>query len=270
MCMFTKIENIKKEGTYLVLGSLNIKKEGELIKFKISDDNDIKKDTIYGVLESEVEERDYGLFKVEVQSASGYKKGDIVCFLDDEVEYLVDKVQSDELKAVIRDVFKSQKEEIAKARVTQMSCYSKPGELIEHLLKVSNLTLKVAESIELIYGEKVDKDLLLVASILHDIGKAYSLDENGKTKEGLLLGDTLLTLKAVEPYMRKLDEDVRLNIEHIICSCKNEPNHGAIVIPRTKEAIVFALIEKLDTNISNFTYMQEKNIDTLFSKKYVL
>ena len=67
-------------------------------------------------------------------------------------------------------------------------------------------------------------------------------------------------------------EEQKTILEHAIGSAKGSIENGSVCTPRTKEAEIFAAIERIEVTMGNFEYLQRTNIgdefQKLFNKQY--
>jgi 3'-5' exoribonuclease len=89
------------------------------------------------------------------------------------------------------------------------------GGLLEHTVAVATLALEVCT-----LHPRLDRDLLLAAALLHDLGRAREFTygaEIARSEEGRLLGHVELTLRLLAPrYPASLPRARRLALEHCI------------------------------------------------------
>ncbi len=140
------------------------------------------------------------------------------------------------------------------AGVKQHHAYA--GGLLEHVV----MLLRLADRIAPLYAE-LDRDLLLVGVLLHDIGKTVEL-ENEKgfsyTESGQLLGHVLLGLDIVEEKIHAVelrtgqpfDEELRNRIKHMVASHHGEYAYGAPKLPMTLEALALHHLDALDARMA--------------------
>jgi 3'-5' exoribonuclease len=130
------------------------------------------------------------------------------------------------------------------------------GGLLEHVVNL----LHVADLIAPRYPA-VDRDLLLVGVLVHDIGKTLELEsEQGfsYTDPGQLLGHVLLGLEIVEEKLRAVerrtgaafDTEAELRVKHMIASHHGEYAFGAPKLPMTLEAVALHQIDQLDARLA--------------------
>jgi 3'-5' exoribonuclease len=128
------------------------------------------------------------------------------------------------------------------------------GGLLEHTLCVCRVVLSVCT----VYP-RLDKEILLVAALLHDLGKAWELTQGltaDYTDEGRLLGHIQITLELLEPLLRKekeLDPGLVLHLKHLIVSHHGEYEFGSPKRPKTAEALVLHLADNMDAKLNIFS-----------------
>lgn len=132
------------------------------------------------------------------------------------------------------------------------------------------------------FASRVSEELLIAASILDAVGKckAFKIGEDGKiekTLEGELFEDSYLTMKIVNEELDKMEfpYEQRVILEHVLGCSKGRPEHGALHIPRSREAVVFHLVSKLNFEMGQFEYLDRESTATdlfgmLFNKRMYL
>ena len=126
------------------------------------------------------------------------------------------------------------------------------GGLLEHTLQL----LKLAEVMLPLYPG-LNRDIVLMGLFLHDLGKTVELTwEKGfrYTTEGSLVGHVVrgaiwLQVKAAMAAKQsghRLPSDALRVLQHVILSHHGEPEHGAVKVPATPEAIFVAMLDNLD------------------------
>lgn len=125
------------------------------------------------------------------------------------------------------------------------------GGLLEHTLGVC----KICDSMSHLYPD-VDKDILLVGSALHDIGKSMEIS-SGITRdysdEGKLLGHIFIGLEMIQPFLKKaknLAPELITHLKHIIISHHGELEFGSPKRPKTIEAFILHFADNLDAKIN--------------------
>lgn len=122
------------------------------------------------------------------------------------------------------------------------------GGLIEHTLSVAGLCDALARH----YGEEIDRDLLVAAALLHDIGKVREIGAQAGfpyTDEGKLLGHILLGLQMVADAaasLPHLDPDRLLLLQHLIASHQGRFEWQSPREPRILEGLLLHYADDLD------------------------
>ena len=129
------------------------------------------------------------------------------------------------------------------------------GGLLEHTLNMLN----VAQALFPLYP-KIQKDLVLAAILLHDMGKTQELSYKigfGYTDRGQLLGHIIQITQAIT---QKSDElgvagtpikpEILDNLLHIILSHHGQYDFGSPKLPATPEAFMVNYIDNLDAKMN--------------------
>ncbi len=145
------------------------------------------------------------------------------------------------------------------------------GGLLEHTLSVIEISLGAAK-----INQELNKDLLILGSFLHDIGKLKSLSISTTiktTEEGITQGNQLLGLKIFEEQVKNLQisESNLLKIKNIILSSPGKKGYGAIKLPLTPEALAISMAKETDAKINSMLRIKlnsETKEDFLYSKDF--
>lgn len=127
------------------------------------------------------------------------------------------------------------------------------GGLLEHSLEVHRLCLAVAEMYP-----RVDRDLLAVASILHDVGKVEEYRYRRSidlTDHGRLLGHTVIGWEMIRERARLqegLSENTILHLGHLVLTHHGEMEFGAPVLPQTIEATILHHCDLLSGRVKQY------------------
>ncbi|HJD96960.1 3'-5' exoribonuclease YhaM family protein [Mailhella massiliensis] len=124
------------------------------------------------------------------------------------------------------------------------------GGLLEHMLSVARLCMLMAG-----HYPELDRQTLLAAALLHDIGK---LEEMGGflvteyTDEGKLLGHIVQGMIMLEPFLKKagLAPELVMHFKHLIASHHGEVQFGAVREPCTPEAFVLHHADNIDAKLA--------------------
>jgi len=119
------------------------------------------------------------------------------------------------------------------------------GGLLEHTLEV----IKICLSAHSLYPS-LDRDLLILGALVHDIGKLDELNVGSSiktSKSGILLGHISQGLKYVDDF--DISEDLKLKLKHIILSHHGELEWGSPKKPAFPEALVIHLADNMSSRV---------------------
>lgn len=124
------------------------------------------------------------------------------------------------------------------------------GGLLEHTLDVVRLCLAISDRYP-----ALDRELLLVGAVFHDLGKAWEIQgglTSDYTDEGKLLGHILIGLEKLEPHLARVKDlppELALHFKHVIVSHHGEYEYGSPRLPMTAEAMVLHYADNLDAKM---------------------
>lgn len=125
------------------------------------------------------------------------------------------------------------------------------GGLLEHTLSLTQLVLKTAS-----HYEGLNLDLLLTASILHDLGKVDELSYKRSfdySDEGRLLGHIILGVEKVEDKIRQLPhfpKNLSTLLKHLLLSHHGQYIWGSPKKPMTLEAVMLHYLDDMDAKMN--------------------
>jgi 3'-5' exoribonuclease len=132
------------------------------------------------------------------------------------------------------------------------------GGLLEHTLSVCRTALYVVGE----YPE-LERDLLVTAAFLHDIGKIREFKYNRSidyTDEGRLLGHLVLGVEMVDEKLGKIKNfpnETALRLKHLILSHHGQYEFGSPKRPKFLEAFALNMIDDLDAKLNGLNrYMK--------------
>jgi 3'-5' exoribonuclease len=126
------------------------------------------------------------------------------------------------------------------------------GGLLEHTLSVAAACDAMARH----YGGEVDRDLLITAAILHDVGKVREIAAAvgfPYTREGKLLGHILLGLQIVGDAardVRELSQDRLLLVLHLVASHQGRYEWQSPKRPKILEGMILHYVDDLDAKLN--------------------
>jgi len=103
-----------------------------------------------------------------------------------------------------------------------------------------------------------NRDLLIAAALLHDIGKIYELSpfpENDYTDDGQLIGHIVIgaeMITAAAANIPGFPEDLKRHLQHCMLSHHGEYEFGAPVLPKTIEAFILHCCDNMDAKVKIF------------------
>ena len=135
---------------------------------------------------------------------------------------------------------------------------------------------RTAEFLAGLYGEVVDRDLLLAGTILHDVAKCREFNTSplGLVTEysvsGELLGHLVMGAQAVAETAQALGipEEKSLLLQHMLLSHHGDPEFGAAVRPMCAEAELLSLIDLVDSRMEIYKENLEETDVGQFSRRF--
>lgn len=140
--------------------------------------------------------------------------------------------------------------------------HSYMGGLLEHTLGVVKLSIAASQ----LY-DGIDRDLLITAALLHDIGKIREYTSGpviDYTLEGSLLGQNYLTISEVDKLVSsigEMDEMKKMKLMHILLTQSADMDSSHSVKPKMTEAVILNLADSMDSRIKAFLEVKEENKD---------
>lgn len=131
------------------------------------------------------------------------------------------------------------------------------GGLLEHALSVCRLLDKLSVHYKNYYGPAINRDLLLLGGLFHDIGKIYELSferASEYTKEGQLIGHLVIGSELVDRITAQIEgfpENLRLQLKHIILSHHGKLEYGSPKLPHSIEAVIVHYMDDLDSKVNS-------------------
>ena len=135
------------------------------------------------------------------------------------------------------------------------------GGLLEHTLSLAQLVLINAS-----HYDGLNLDLLLTASILHDLGKVDELSYQRSfdySDEGRLLGHIVLGIERVEDKIRQLPDfpkDLSTLLKHFLLSHHGQYNWGSPKRPMTLEAVMLHFLDDMDAKINGIQQFIKRQV----------
>src|SRR4051794_29240579 len=160
----------------------------------------------------------------------------------------IDKhVRRPELARLVREIIQEQQDLFRKMPAAQNLHHGFSGGLVEHVWSVTRVCTLLIKHYAEYYSDlnpPLDRDVIVAAAILHDIGKLRELDyhpvEAKYTKHGTLIGHVVLGRDMIRDKAREIGgfpEETLLLLEHAILAHHGREEFGAPKAPRTLEAL---------------------------------
>ncbi len=127
------------------------------------------------------------------------------------------------------------------------------GGLLEHTVGVT----KICKALAPLYPE-VDRDLLIAAALLHDIGKIRSYSHGPTfdyTDEGRLLGHIVIGNQMVLERIADISafpEELSTSLQHLILSHQGKLEQASPVVPMTAEGFILYYADEIDSKLNAY------------------
>lgn len=171
----------------------------------------------------------------------------------EELLEIIDSIQEEHLKGLLDSFFRGEANWVECFKThsaAKMVHHGFRGGLLEHTLNVTRVSNFYAENYPML-----NRDLLLSAAMLHDIGKTIELSalpENDYTDEGNLLGHIVMGSEMIGDHIRQMDEfprDLELELKHCIIAHHGELEYGSPKKPALMEAVALNFADNVDAKM---------------------
>lgn len=171
------------------------------------------------------------------------------------------KIVDAHLKTILDHMIREYRRALLVSPASKSYHHAFVGGLLEHILGIA----KIAMLVSVAYPE-LNSDILIAGAILHDIGKVDELRATlgfNYTPEGKLFGHIASGFALVSERFAEsgLDKDIGNAILHIIASHHGTLEHGAAVVPQTKEAIIFHELDMIDSRMGAIRAAEKLPVD---------
>ncbi|MBC7252787.1 MAG: HD domain-containing protein [Actinobacteria bacterium] len=181
--------------------------------------------------------------------------------LEGELRQAADEIRNFHLKSLLLNFLNDPEFMRLFTRAPAAKNYHHPylGGLLEHTANTVRICRMVCE----LYPE-VDRDLLVAAAILHDIGKIHELEYDRAidyTDAGRFLGHLLLSDQMIRERIAAMPgfpEDLAMRLRHAVLSHHGELEWGSPKRPKTLEAILLHHVDNLDAKVNSFREIAER------------
>jgi 3'-5' exoribonuclease len=136
------------------------------------------------------------------------------------------------------------------------------GGLLEHSLSVAKLIERIVPQYE-----NLNRDLLVVGALLHDVGKVREMAFQRAfdyTDEGKLIGHITIGVEMIHEKVMLIDgfpQNLAMLLKHMILSHHGQYDFGSPKRPKTIEATVLNYLDDLDSKINGIRTHMNKELD---------
>jgi len=146
--------------------------------------------------------------------------------------------------------------------------------LLEHSINVAEMALKMCRQYETRYP--VNTSLVILAALLHDVGKIFEFQLNPATSvverysdRGKLLGHIYMGATWLEKLFHDVcpeDSEFKMEFLHIILSHHGEYEFGSPKKPKTMDALIVSMSDNLDANLDAVNIGINSDMDENWTK----
>jgi len=172
--------------------------------------------------------------------------------MESEFHRTIRRVGNPFLRRLLEAIFRDPEiwEPFRNAPAAKMMHHAYRRGLLEHTLSLARLVQLVGRNYPFLDG-----DLLLTATLLHDLGKAWEISPDAGfeySDEGRLLGHILLGVNVLERKIASIPEfppSLATHLKHLVISHHGEMEFGSPKRPMTLEASCLHALDNLDAKL---------------------
>ena len=177
-----------------------------------------------------------------------------------ELKEILSGVKNQWLRALIDKYFNDPAFEEAFCRHSAAKTvhHSFVGGLLEHTVSVTRFAAFIADAYP-----AINRDLLITAALLHDIGKTKELSffpMNEYTDDGQMLGHIVIGAEMIHDKASRIEgfpELLETELKHCILAHHGEYEYGSPKKPSLIEALALNLVDNLDAKLETMTELLE-------------
>ncbi len=174
----------------------------------------------------------------------------------EKIKSLFKKLKNKKARILIKKLFSNDKfvKIFRKAPAAIKVHHAYLGGLLRHTANVMELAYEFYNRYKR-YMKNIDLDIILLSSFFHDIGKIneYTFEINfSSTDEGKLIGHTIISYEFFSQLVSQIEDfpnHIELGVKHCILSHHGEIEWGAVVLPKTVEALIVSLADYVDSKV---------------------
>ena len=176
---------------------------------------------------------------------------------------MIESIKEEHIKVLLKSFFVEDKEFIKSFKTISAAKtvhHGFAGGLLEHSLSVARMCSHMADNYDFL-----NRDLLLAAAMLHDVGKVKELSEfpaNDYTELGNFMGHIVLGYEMVKEHIDKIEDFpvcLGQELEHCILSHHGELEFGSPKKPAIAEAIALSFADNMDAKMETIREVCEDN-----------
>ncbi len=188
-----------------------------------------------------------------------------------EVEQMLGNMSDEDYRSVCKEMLSRHREAFAVIPAAKSVHHGFRSGLLMHTAYMMKTALWMAK----LYGDFIDRDLLLAGTFLHDFAKIreFSLSETGMVSgysvPGQLLGHLVMGAQEAAEVCKALSvpEEKSMLLQHLILSHHGDPSFGSAVICQCAESELLAYIDLIDSRMEIYREVLEKTEPGTFSER---
>jgi 3'-5' exoribonuclease len=219
-----------------------------------------------------IKKKSNGQLQMSIKSlkeASEYKEEDFIPSSGKNIEDLmkqidekVNSINNQYLKSLLVSFFDDMifREKFRKAPAAKKLHQAYIGGLAEHTINVANICEAICK-----INPQVNRDFLISAALLHDIGKIEEYQLNGTieyTDKGKLIGHIIIGTEMIQEKIKQIPdfpEDLTIMIKHTILSHHGKFEFGSPKLPSILPAVALFYADDTDAKINGLINLKEQN-----------
>ncbi|MDR1532612.1 MAG: HD domain-containing protein [Clostridiales bacterium] len=179
-----------------------------------------------------------------------------------QVEELIRSVEDPQIRLLLEEIMikdEHVRDAFQSSSAGKIMHHSYMGGLIEHTLAVTQICDFLGRRYKF-----VNRDILIAAALLHDIGKVFELSpfpDNDYTDDGELLGHIVMGAEFISRAAAKIEgfpHQLESLLKHCILAHHGEYEFGSPKLPKTMEALILHFADNADAKLAAV----EKAIDS--------
>lgn len=188
-----------------------------------------------------------------------------------ELEQMLDSMEDTGYQAVCREMLRRYHREFTTIPAAKSVHHGFVNGLLMHTVTM----MKTAVYLAGLYGDFLDRDLLLAGTFLHDFAKIreFKVSQTGLvtdyTTEGQLLGHLVMGAQEAGEVCTAcgVPEERAMLLQHMILSHHGQPEFGAAVLPQCAEAELLCYIDLIDSRMEIYREVLDKTEVGAFSDR---